>query len=269
MAWRGCYFESAARSGGRAMKKIVYFVVSAAVLLTGLAAVIYFGDQPRSESQIALSFFDSPEAVATAIEQRLEPQFREADILLLGVWPGFENEIDLARALLRAFADSPSRYDIVLIEGGLPGAGKVPEATTINFRDDMPGVVEGLLKAKREGKRVAIIVPSLFASRLLTGGPADHLKNEFHVGSMNLSMAPFPHRREDEKAFPIQCSTDADAEGGHGPLSCAIIHRARMMYRKSKRADKYVLSLDLVGDRDYLMLVTPPGGSAATPDTGP
>lgn len=248
------------------MKKALYFLVFGTMVAGGLFFAIRFADQPRSETQIPLTFFDDHAAVAAAVAQRFPSEFKSSSVLILGVWPGANDEIAIAQALLARLKDLSMGYDVVLVESELPGAERFTEATKVAFRDDLAGVVDGVGKIHNDGKRIVIVVPSMYSSRLLEGGPADRWHNEFRAPSMNVTLAPFPRRREDEKTFPVQCRT-VDEEG-IGPLGCAVIHRARWMYRQTKPADKAAVSVERMGDLDYLMLVSPPADSAPAAGSG-
>lgn len=234
-------------------KAIVYFVVAGVVLIGGLGAAVYLGLQPRSVPKINLSHFEKAEEAGAAAAQRLWLELKAADILLLGVWPEHPEGIDAVKGVLSAMKDSP--YDIVVVEKDLKNGERLGAAQVISVRSDLPGFVEGVKVARAQGRRVAAVLPSLYASQLIADGPARRLKAE--LGSItSISLAPFPRSRDEEEKFPVKCETGE--RHSIGALGCAVLHKARVIYRKKKDPRKFAATLDLVGESDYLFLLSPP-----------
>lgn len=238
-------------------KKIAYVLVFGPLVIGGLVTVLYFGLQPRSVPKINLSSFSTPEEAGQAVGKRLWLELKDAPVLLLGVWPNHPEDIEVVRGLLNSLTEPGQGYDVVVVEPQLPGVDVFVGAQSISLRDEAARFVEGVKNARAQGKRVVAIVPSMFSSRLIAEGPADRLKKEFELDFVSLSIAPFPFSRDEEGTFEVQCMTGGD-QTGFGALGCAVIQKARQNYRKKKDPTRYQGLMDLVGNQDYLLLLSPP-----------
>lgn len=205
-----------------------------------------------------LSFFERPEKISEAVGMRLRLELQGAPLLLLGVWPGRAEEVIWVQDLLGKLKEKELHYDVVVVQEDLPGFENFPANEKISFRDELSRFAAGAKDLLTQGRRVVVIAPSVFTTQLLSGNPADRLKTEFGLDPVSLSAAPFPHLREEEKGFEVACITGATDPSGTGPFGCAVLHKARSMYRKKKQADRFAASLDQVGLKDYLLLMTAP-----------
>ena len=246
------------------MLKRLYWVFAALVLLSGLSAAIFFGLQPRSVPKIKLSSFASPLDVAGAIHKRLLLELQQSSVLMLGLWPGQPREGEVLNQLLKFIhVEFPTALIIVdtalLKEDSLSSVkfDELGQTLSLDVRDDLTSVDQMIQASKKENKKVIVVTASFFASQLLHDGPAARLGKQFNNEVTSLSMAPFPKDRNEEGTHEVQCVTGED-QTGTGPLGCAVIHKARSIYRKSKDPRLWQAMLDLVGGRDYLLLIVPP-----------
>jgi hypothetical protein len=205
------------------------------------------------------------EDVGRAVTQRLRLEIKDAPVLLIGVWPGREEEIKFVKGFLAGLTEADMKYDTVVVEPRLPMIDQISATEQIDLKDDLARFAEGAKKAVSEGRRIVAIVPSSYSTQLISKNPADRLKTEFALEVTSVSLAPFPHNRDQEKNFEVACDTDAQDRSGAGALGCAILHKSRMVYRKKKDLKRFSSLLDQVGGRDYMMLMTPPAGPSAAP----
>lgn len=239
-------------------KKLVYFLSMTALVGTALGTVVYFGLSPKSVPKINLSHFDTPAAAGEAVGQRLWLELKAAPVLLFGVWPDKKEDVEAVAGFLAHFKGPDLKYDVVFVEPNLPFRELLPNAQEVSLRDQLDRVVEVAKAASAQGQRVIAVVPSMFSSRLLTDGPAARLKAALgETPFVAISTSPFPYTRDEEKEFPLRCDAGNDPTG-YGQLTCAVIQKSRVTYRKKKDPSKYNGSLDLVGENDYLFLFSAP-----------
>lgn len=238
-------------------KKAVYFVLAAVFVIGGMTVVIALSLHSKSVPKINLSNFDTPAAAGEAVGQRLWLELKTTPVVMFGVWPSRPYTAEAVAGFLAA-AGADTKYDTVLVEPDLPGREKLPPgAIEISSRDETAKLADAVRRELAQGRRVAIVSPTMFSSKMIADGPADRLKREFGVDFISVSTLPFPYAREEEKDFEIQCDAGNDRTG-IGPLTCASLAKARTIYRKKKNLEKYMGTLDQVGEKDYMFLLSPP-----------
>lgn len=240
------------------MGKTIYFTLGGLIIAAGLGIVIYFGLQPRSIPKINFSQFENPRGLGEATVHRLPLEIKQAPVLFVGVWPGKTDHIEAVRGFIDSLTkETDLHYDVVVIESRLEGFETWP-GERINLSEEMPRFAEGVKAVLAQDKRVLVIAPTTFSSQLLAVNTPMRLKAEYGIESTSISLAPFPLARTQEKTFPLICETNNKDEAAMGVLGCAVIQKARTMYRKKKDPKKYSGAVDQVGLHDYLMLLAPP-----------
>ena len=247
----------------RPMKKVIYFTVFGSLLLSGLVGAIYFGIQPRSVPKIDYSEFVDPSRIGQAMSRGLRVEIQESPILLLGVWPGRIEEVQAFKALIDGLAADGVHYDVVAVDPGLPYKELFGATQEISLRDDLPRFEEGARQAIAQGKKIVLLTATPFASRLVKENQANQLLAD-GIQAVSFAAAPFPRSREQEKDFEIECLTAGD-DSGVGSFGCAVLNKARTIYRKKKNLTKYSATLDLVGSMDYLFLLDAPAEAPKAP----
>ncbi|MBX2988402.1 MAG: hypothetical protein KF802_10955 [Bdellovibrionaceae bacterium] len=242
------------------MGRWIFYAMLSLIAVSGLVVVIYYGIQPRSVPKIKFSQFSAAEDIGRATAQRLRLEIQGAPFLIVGVWPDTEEQVRVVDGLLKALNEPGLAYEVIVAEPGLGLVERFAVNERVSLRDETTRFAEGAKQILASGKRLVALVPSSYSSQLIPDGQANRLKKEFGMDPTSITLMPFPVRREDEKKRSVRCDTNIKDETGIGPLACAALFKARTMYRGKKDLSKYSASLDLVGGRDYLLLVAPPQG---------
>ena len=254
------------RAGGvnrKSMKKAIYFTLVGIVMVAGLVTAIYLSIQPRSVPKIDYSEFVQPERIGQAMAMGMRAEFQDANILILGVWPGRREEVQAYKALIDSLNEPGLHYDVVVSEPNIPYSEVFGATQEVSLRDDLKSFEEGARKTLADGKRLVILTASPFASRLVKDNQANQLMKD-GLPAVSMSAAPFPRNRVEEAKLEIPCLTTGD-DTGIGSFGCAVLNKARSIYRKKKDPTKYSATLDLVGAQDYLFLLDPPVEAPKTP----
>jgi hypothetical protein len=235
--------------------KYVYWVSAIAVIALGIYFASVFSIQPQSIPKIKFSQVELPETLGKGIFERMRLEVHEAPIILLGVTPNHIEDLELWRGFLQANTEKGLKYDMIAVEPMLPFVELFSSSMRIDMKDDMVRFVEGIKKAREQGLRVAVIVPTIYSTQMLKGNPADRLKNEFKLDITSFSVTKFPVTREQEEAFEPKCEVEAGKDlEGTGPLGCMIREIARKTYRKKLEQNKFTGLMEQTGEKDYLIL---------------
>lgn len=239
------------------MAKTIYFTLAGLVVATGMGIVIFFGLQPRSIPKVDFSQFENARGLGEATVRRLPLEIKAAPLLFVGVWPGKPENVEALKGFIDSLKDPELHYDVTVIESRLEGF-EGWEGERMNLSEEMPRFAGGIKTALEQNKRVLVISPTAFSSQLLAVNVPMRLKSEYGIDATSFSIAPFPLSRVEEKSFPLICETNNKDEAAMGVLGCAVVQKARSMYRKKKDPKKYSGAVAQVGLHDYLMLLAPP-----------
>lgn len=237
------------------MGKRIYWVLFGLIMLSGLVTMIYFGIQPRPVPKIRISHFENHTVLANSILLRLREEIRQSPLIFLGVEPERPEHLQIWKELLRLNQEPGSRYDVLVIEQFL-GVLDFPEASQVATKENFEVFFEGTEKALKEGKRVAVIVPTIYASQAVHGNLANSYKIQSKSQPMSLSLTDFPRSRAAEKDMLHPCIVEGVDISGVGPLGCLIVQTARANYRKRFEPGQAIGIVQLVGLKDYLLLYT-------------
>lgn len=236
--------------------KYLYGVAAAAVIGLGIFFSMNFKIQERAIPKIKFSQVDTPEVLGKGVFERLRLEIQNAPVVLLGVTPGNVEDMELWRGFFEANNQPGSKYDIIVGDPRLPYLELFHEIVHMDIQEDLGRFVEGLNKAKAEGKRMAVIVPYLYASKLIKKNPANRLKDEFQIETTSFSVVKFPATREQEQSFEPKCELEAGRDlAGTGHLGCLLMEVARKTYRKKIEAGKYSGMMEMTGTNDYIVLL--------------
>jgi hypothetical protein len=239
--------------------KYLYGIIAAVVLLTGVGFSVYFGIQPKSIPKITYSHFSEPAKMSDAIILRLNQEIKGAPLLLLGVMPGRKMDLEVWKAFLEQSQIPEIQYQALVVDPELPFAAEMfPSAVKIDIRTDLERLIEGAKKAREQGLRMAVIVPSVYASQRLQNNPADRIRKETDLAPMSFSIMGFPRSPEQEANMDIKCVMGSNDRDGVGAMGCMAEQKARLVYRKKSKPGFYEGLMDQVGERDYLVLFNAP-----------
>lgn len=197
--------------------------------------------------------------MSDAIILRLNQEIKGAPLLMLGVTPGRKMDLEVWKAFLEQSQIPELQYQALIVDPELPFASEMfPSAVKLDIKADVARFIEGAKKAREQGLRMAVIVPSIYASQRLQGNPADRIRKESDLTPMSFSIMGFPRSTEQEAAMPIKCVMGSNDRDGIGAMGCMAEQKARLVYRKKSKPGFYEGMMDQVGERDYLVLFNAP-----------
>lgn len=239
--------------------KYLYGIIAAVVLLTGIGFSVYFGVQPKSIPKITYSHFNEPAKMSDAIILRLNQEIKGAPLLMLGVMPGRKMDLEVWKAFLEQSQMPELKYQALVVDPELPFAAEMfPSATKLDIKTDLARFIEGAKNARAQGLRMAVIVPSIYASQRLQENPAAKIRKETDLAPMSFSIMGFPRSPEQEATMDIKCVMGSNDRDGIGAMGCMAEQKARLVYRKKSKPGFYEGLVDQVGERDYLVLFNAP-----------
>lgn len=244
------------------LMKYVYWSAVLLVIALGLGLAVSYSLEPHSVPKIKFSQVDHAARFGEAVLQRMREEVRENPLVFLGVMPGQVEDLELWKGFLDANQEPGSKYDFIIVEPQLPYIDLIPAQLKIDIKEERPRFVEGVKKALAEGLRVAVIVPSIYASHLLPQNPADLLKNQDGLQFISFSVVKYPLTSQQEKDFEPRCSVDKEDRQGTGSLGCIIRTKARLTYRKKLESGKFSGLMDQTGEKDYLILFNRNGATS-------
>ncbi len=236
------------------MKKYTYWIV--ATLIMG--SLIYLISRPELEPQnlpkIKFTQVENPAIFGELILKQLQTEVRLSPVLLLGVTPEYPEDLELWKAFLAANTEPGLRYDMVIVDPQLPRIETIPTTLKMDLKTEMDRFAKGIMVARAQNMRVAVIVPTIYASQLLSRNPADILKNAKAVEFTSFSIVKFPKSLEQAATFQPGCSVDKEDREGTGPLGCMLRTKARKTYRAKLEPEKFSGLMDQIDANDYLIL---------------
>lgn len=235
------------------MKTKSLAVFFAVLLVLGLALALLVGRKPRPEVVIPLQSIESPAAYALKVHEQIQKQIKQTPILVLGYQAEHPEQFEVVRALLQNIQATDSKFDTWIAEDklDLPELWQVPEK--VQMSGDLGPIGLGLKQGLEQGRRILVLVPSVFSSPLISTNLADQLDRRFHLPVLTVTLAELPRTREDEKSVTIPCAMpDADSIGT-GVLGCAILQAGRSTYRKPTSPNSRIGFMDQRSPSDFLV----------------
>lgn len=242
--------------------KYLYWLGAAFVIALGIYLSMQVSVQPKSTSKIQFSQFSTAEEFGKVVFEKLKSDVKSAPVVLLGVTPNKIEDMEFWRGFLEANQEKGLRYDVVVVEPLLPYVELFNSSMRIDIKEEMPRFVEGINKARAEGLRVAVIVPNIYSSQLITKNPASRLKEEFKLDVVSFSVTKFPVTLEQEESFDPRCVFEEGKDfAGTGELGCVILSIAKKTYRKKFEDNKYSGLMEQTGPKDFIILLNRNAGS--------
>lgn len=233
------------------MLKKLYVTLFIVSLLGGMTYFISLALKGKSIPKIKLSYFQSPQEIAGAVHQIIQQHLANEPILLFGVMPDNELQMQVARAFAQ-IQDPKTTYNQVVFDTSLG----VPDMQTIDTVNNLSIFAQGLQTALTQKQRVIVIVPSYQSTHSLKENVVDQLKTQYRISPLSISLVSFPDHREDEKNLAIPCNTNPDRDtGGVGDFGCLILNKARSLYYKKIDKTRVRGFMDQFGEKDYLLFL--------------
>jgi hypothetical protein len=239
--------------------KYLYWIGAGIVLALGIGFSVYFGIQPKSIPKITYSHFEQPAKLADAIILRMNQELKGYPLVMLGVMPGRAYDLEVWKAFLSQSHIPEIQYQAIVVDPGLPGVAETfPTAVKIDLKKEMDRFIEGAQNAQKQGLRMAVIVPTIYAIQLLKENPVSVFKEKSGLTVASFSIMGFPRAPEQEANVEIPCEMGHTDRDGTGALGCVAINKARTVYRKKSKPGMYEGLMDQVGQSDYLILFNAP-----------
>jgi hypothetical protein len=239
--------------------KFLYWAVAAIVVLTGLGLSVYFGQETVSIPKITYNSYSDPAKFSEALIIKMMPELKSSSLLMLGVMPGRKIDLEIWKAFLDQTELSELKYQVLIVDPALPLVNELfPNAIKMDLKTDLERFIEGAKKARAQGFRTAVLVPSIYASQLLQSNPVENIKKNSDLKPTSFSVMGFPRAPEQEAFMEIPCVMGQNDREGVGAMGCEAQKKARLLYRKKSKPGFYEGVLDQIGERDYLILFNAP-----------
>ncbi|MNJ91345.1 hypothetical protein D3C87_89960 [compost metagenome] len=236
--------------------KYFYWLGIIILVAAGLYISTQVEIQPPAVEKIKFTQFQQPEDLGKAIYETLRLEIKESPIVFLGVTPNQIEDMELWRGFLAANSETGSKYDIVIVEPMLPYVELLVSNMRIDIKAEPERFIEGVKKAREQGLRVAVIVPTIYSSQAIERNPATRFKDQYKLDFMSLSAAKFPVTEEQEVNFEPRCVLEQGVDvAGTGTLGCMVRQAARKTYRLKTETGKYSGLMEKTGAKDYLILL--------------
>ncbi|MBL7554452.1 MAG: hypothetical protein JNM24_01425 [Bdellovibrionaceae bacterium] len=248
------------------MKKstFAYILGAAAVVIGGVYFAFKFGLKPQPIPKIKWSHFTNPEEYGASVYKRLRLEVLGQNLVFLGVLPERKNHYLAWKGFFDSL-EAENKFQHIIIDSTLSHKDLIPSTEVISMIENQAAVVATIKDIIATKKRVAIILPTTYMSSLVKDNFYALLTRSlyqqddgraFDVDWMTLSLSSFPMSREDEPGMEIPCDTDVKDSDGSGELGCAVVMKARALYRKKDRVEgKLPGVLDQIGTKEYLGLL--------------
>lgn len=236
------------------MEKKIYWVLVGLLTVCGMATVIYFAIQPRPILKIKLSQFETPTVLANSLLLRLREEIKKSPVLFVGIQSEHPEQLEVWKQFFIHNQEIGMKYDLIVADSFLPGIDLLEPQEKMASKELSAELIAGVESARAAGKRVAIVVPTLYSVQLIHGNLANMYKQSTGSVPMSLSISEFPRSRDQEKTTSFPCSVSGVDQTGFGPFGCMLIQTARANYRKRYETGKYVGLVEQIGLKDYLVL---------------
>ncbi len=241
--------------------KQLYWIFLGILVVVGITLSVYFGIAPRPVPKIKPSQVETPERLGEAVSQRLWGELKDSPLIFLGVDPEKPDDMKVWKGFLESLS-AELQYLNIIVDPHLPHKQLIPQKAgisliEIDMNQDYTNFVESLKTAMEQNWRVAVIVPTIYASQAIPENPINRLKREMANPSimMSLSVVEPTLKRDEEAKSLYPCVTGSGDVRGLGSFGCMIQGKSRGLYRKELESGKYLGLMDQIGATDYLVLL--------------
>jgi hypothetical protein len=238
--------------------KYLYIAFVSLITIAALVWVIQLGIQGKPIVKIKLSEFKSSNEVAESTLMRLRQELKDHSIVFFGLDPE-EPEHFLIWAHLVKQAQEPGwRFDEVYVEKDLSvPTNLIPEMKRIDVKEKEAEFKSLWASDAYRGKRVAVIVPHIYASQLIQNNPVQRMKVAPEDGKiLSISLVPLAGTPRDPELERLPCAAEGSDYTGKSPLGCAIRNKS-MFWTKPLKAGVRLGVLEQFGLHDYLFFYRP------------
>jgi hypothetical protein len=235
--------------------KYLYWVIMGLIVAGGIGFSVYMSQEPEIVSKVQYAQYSDPAKLADALVAELAGDIGSAQLVMLGVMPGRKMDLEVWKAFLEQTQKPELQFQVVVIDPDLPMASEFfPKALKMDLKKETSRFIEGAKNARSQKMRMAVIVPSIYASQSLSENPADIINKTSDLKPLSFSLLGFPRSPEQEAQMEIPCVMGSNDKLGTGALGCMAVQKGRLLYRQKSKTDFYEGIIDLVKERDYLIL---------------
>jgi len=235
--------------------KYLYWIILGLIVAGGIGFSVYMSQAPEIVAKVEYTQYSDPEKLADALVAGLSADISEAHLVMLGVMPGRKMDLEVWKAFLEQTQKPELQFQVVVIDPDLPLANEFfPKALKMDLKKDISRFIEGAKNARAQKLRMAVVVPSIYASQSLSENPADIVNKTSDLKPLSFSLMGFPRSPEQETQMEIPCVMGTNDKLGVGALGCMAVQKGRLLYRQKSKPDFYEAVIDLVKERDYLIL---------------
>lgn len=237
------------------MGKSIYWLALASVTVLGVWVMIYYGGQPRPVTKIPLGIYENPGVLAENLVQHLKNDVQKNPLIFLGVEADRPEHFTIWKEFLARLQEPGLRYDLVVMDQFLESS-EFPNAHRIATKEGFNEFVQGVQAALSEGKRVAVLVPTIYAVQMIPENLAQNFMTDTQRSVFSLSLTDFPRSREQEKKLRYPCSVEGVDRTGLGPFGCLVLQAARGNYKTLFQQGQQIGMVQEIGLHDWIVLLS-------------
>lgn len=234
-----------------------FWILSTVLVVSAMSVVIVLNLGPKNVPVIKPSHLENPQQLGTAISNRMRDQMHKDSVVWLGVMS--ENPLHYAiwESFLKTSEEQGFKFDYIVAAQELNNIPQGMVSEKVDLRGNLDGFADGIKSLTQQGKRVAVLVPSEYATRTVVSGIGHVYAQKFQDKPLALAIFTYPRDLEESRAMPIPCVTVND-NTGNGELGCELQLKGKILAKKQKQKDKYFAAMDLVGEKDYHIYFSAP-----------
>jgi hypothetical protein len=242
---------------------IFYFLGAFAVITVGIFFSLKFGSQTKSVPKIKLSYFVDEFELAQAIHKRLNLEFRQAQVYVLGVEPNHDEHVQLWQNFLKISQTQPDlQVKNFIIEKALFESLSeerkqfLSQFKIVDLKSELNQMLDFLNEQSLKNMKTMILVPNVYSFKILESSPFKKINNlQLEKNMIHLSASFFPEQPEDLAKMMFPCKSQESDVEGTAKLGCIIQNKAATVRRKIKANQKMIGLMDLIGQNDYLVMI--------------
>lgn len=238
--------------------KYIYGIFVGLITLVALGWIIHLGLEGKPLAKIKLSEFKSEAEVAQAFAMRLRQEVKDHPIVFLGVDPEEATHLDIWKSFIALNKEPGWQFDEVLVEKnlGLVKALGLGERT-LDIKEKETELKYLWQSPEYQKKRIALIVPSVYASQLLKDNPVQRLKSNPNEGRiLSISLVPLAPNAESKDIQRIPCVAEGVDYTGQSALGC-VIRKKSMFWSKPMKQGVRLGVLEQFGLHDFIAFYRP------------
>jgi hypothetical protein len=234
--------------------KYIYGIFIGFLAVAALAWVIHLGIEGKPVAKIKLSEFQSNREIAEAVNMRLRQELKDHSVVFLGVDPEEPAHLQIWKEFLQLAIEPGWKFDEILIEKALGesepwGLGEI----NLDVKEQEAELKTRWSSEGYKSKRVAVVVPHIYASQLIKDNPVQRLKLNPNEGRMlSITIVPLAQKADAPEVNRLPCAADGADYTGQSPLGC-VIRKRSMFWNKPLKEGVRLGLVEQFGLHDYIL----------------